>query len=329
VSKAESVLTRLARANVWGGTIAAWGGFLAAGSVGIKHAVELIRGSGNTGMEIGSATILSGSGMVVYGSASLGSHGARGLFHIILKKSHDVTWKSVNAGMMQLGGTSVFRGMNAWLWAGTILVLVGEYIHNRFTRSDLQAWCEKSQWGNESKGWEADEQRYELAKLTYRPELSVMAEREALNQQFRYCAIELSLPGISKLSADNAEWILLEKRGTEWHAATGEWSETFLALGNSEDGVKLRASLLFDELESVNGLYLAVRFKPDGVSDWLPGSGKAFHARLALHEHGNVPHVPANSEKAWQPLKIAEEPEENITPLLVGYKTVLPEESEA
>jgi hypothetical protein len=231
--------------------------------------------------------------------------------------------------MMHLGGTSVFRGMNAWLWAGTILVLFGEYIHNRFTRSELQAWCEKSQWGNASKEWEADEQRYELAKLTYRPELSVMAEREALNQKFRYCAIELGLPGISKLSADNAEWVILEKRGTEWQAATDKWSETFLPLGNNEDGVRLRASLLFDELESVNSLYLAVRFKPDGVSDWLPESGKAFHAKLALHEHGNVPHVPANSDKAWQPLKVAEEPDENIAPLLVGYQSVLPKESDA
>jgi hypothetical protein len=230
--------------------------------------------------------------------------------------------------MLHLGG-GMLRGMNAWLWAGTILVLVGEYIHNRFTRSELQAWCEKSQWGNESESWNADEQRYELAKLTYRPELFVMAEREALSQQFRYCSIELVLPGISKLSADNAEWVILEKRGTEWHAATGEWSEAFLPLGSSEDVVRLRASLLFDELEWVNGLYLAVRFKPDGVSDWLPGSGKAFHARLAFHEQGNVPHVPANSEKAWQPLKVAEEPEQNIAPLILGYESVLAEESDA
>ncbi|BEH15148.1 hypothetical protein [Marinobacter shengliensis] len=93
--------------------------------------------------------------------------------------------------------------------------------------------------------------------------------------------------------------------------------------------MRLRASSLFDELESVNGVYLAVRFKPDGLSDWLPGSGKAFHAKLALHEHGNVPHVPANTEKTWQHLKVAEESEETITPLLVGFKSVFPEESDA
>lgn len=32
--------------------------------------------------------------------------------------------------------------------------------------------------------------------------------------------------------------------------------------------MRLRASLLFEELESVDSLHLAVRFKPDGVSDW-------------------------------------------------------------
>jgi hypothetical protein len=234
VSKAESVLTRLARASVWGGTIAAWGGFLAAGADFVKQFNVLRQGAANTGEKVGAAISIAGDAMILHGSRKLGAHGSRGLFHIILKKSQDVTWKSVNSGMMRLGGTSVFRGMNAWLWVGTILVLVGEYVHNRFTRSELQAWCEKSQWGNESKGWEADEQRYELAKLTYRPELSVMAEREALNEKFRYCAIELVLPGISKLSADNAEWVILEKRGTEWQAATGEWSEAFLLLGNNE-----------------------------------------------------------------------------------------------
>jgi hypothetical protein len=328
VSKAESVLTRLARANVWGGTIAAWGGFLAAGADGIKRLISTFDANQRTGQRVGSALALSGDGMMVYGSGRLGWMGSSGINQIIRKEAKNVTWRSVHKGMLGLGG-GVFRGMNAWLWVGTILVLVGEYIHNRFTRSELQAWCEKSQWGNESKGWEADEQRYELAKLTYSPELSVMAEREALNQQFRYCAIELGLPGISKLSSDNAEWVILEKRGTEWQTATGEWSEAFSLLRNDEEGVRLRASLLFDELELVNALYLAVRFKPDGVSDWLPGSGKAFHSRLTLHEHGNVPHVPANSEKAWQPLKVAEEAEESIIPLLVGYKTVLPEESEA
>jgi flagellar hook-basal body complex protein FliE len=328
VSKAESVLTRLARANVWGGTIAAWGGFLAAGAEGLKHLLKVISGSGNAGSNIGSVTVISGSFMIAHGSRRLGVTGTQGIFHILKKRTEGVTWRSVHKNMLHLGG-GMLRGMNAWLWAGTILVLVGEYIHNRFTRSELQAWCEKSQWGNESESWNADEQRYELAKLTYRPELFVMAEREALSQQFRYCSIELVLPGISKLSADNAEWVILEKRGTEWHAATGEWSEAFLPLGSSEDVVRLRASLLFDELEWVNGLYLAVRFKPDGVSDWLPGSGKAFHARLAFHEQGNVPHVPANSEKAWQPLKVAEEPEQNIAPLILGYESVLAEESDA
>jgi hypothetical protein len=266
--------------------------------------------------------------MMVYGSGRLGWMGSSGINQIIRKEAKNVTWRSVHKGMPGLGG-GVFRGMNAWLWAGTILVLVGEYIHNRFTRSELQAWCEKSQWGNESESWNADEQRYELAKLTYRPELFVMAEREALSQQFRYCSIELVLPGVSELFIDNAEWVILEKRGTEWQAATSEWSETFLPLGNNEDGVRLRASLLFDELESMNGLYLAVRFKPDGVSDWLPGSGKAFHARLAFHEQGNVPHVPANSEKVWQPVKVRGEPEGNVAPLIIDYKPLVPVESDA
>ena len=93
-----------------------------------------------------------------------------------------------------------------------------------------------------------------------------------------------------------------------------------------DEGARLRASLLFDELESVNGVYLAVRFKPDGLSDWLPISGKAFHAKLELHEQGNVPHVSANSEKVWQPVTVSEQPEENMAPLLVSYKSVVTEE---
>lgn len=329
VSKAESVLSRLARANVWGGTIAAWGTFFAAGADFVKQFMKLRDQSASVGEKTGSAISLGGNSMILHGSRQLGSHGARGLFQIILDKSTELTWKSLNKDTMRLGGTSVFRGMNAWLWAGTIVVLVGEYIHNRFTRSELQAWCEQSQWGNKSKGWEADEQRYELAQLTYRPELSVMAEREALNRRFRFCAIDLGLPGITELSTDNAEWVILEKRGTEWQAATGEWSESFLPLMNEEEGVRLRASLLFEELESVDSLYLAVRFKPDGVSEWLPGSGKAFHAELKLHEQGNVPHVAANSEKVWQPVKLREKPEGNLAPLLTDYKPLLPVESDA
>jgi hypothetical protein len=328
VSKADSVLTRLARVNVWGGTIAAWGGFLAAGAEGLKHFLKVISGSGNVGSNIGSVTVMSGSFMIAHGSRRLGVTGTQGIFHILKKRTEGVTWRSVHKNMLHLGG-GMLRGMNAWLWVGTILVLVGEYIHNRFTRSELQAWCEKSQWGNESESWNADEQRYELAKLTYRPELLVMAEREALNQQFRYCSIELALPGVSELSADNAEWVILEKRGTEWQAATGEWSGSFLPLRNNEEGARVRASLLFEELESVIGLYLAIRFRPDGLSDWLPGPGKAFHAQLVLHEHGNVPHVAANSEKVWQPVKVREEPEGNVAPLIIDYKPLVPDESDA
>lgn len=328
VSKAESVLTRMARVNVWGGTIAAWGGFFAAGADLAKQIGALRDASSSSGAHAGSAISIGGNSMIVYGSGRLGSRGARGLFHILLRKSGDVTWKSLSSGMLQLGGTSIFRGMNAWLWAGTFLVMIGEYIHNRFTRSELQAWCEQSQWGNKSKGWDADEQRYELARLTYHPKLSVMAEREALNRQFRYCAIELGLPGITELSADNAEWVILEQKGTQWQAATGDWSEAFLAISDEDNGVRLRASLLFDQLESITSLYLAIRFKPDGVSEWLPGSGKAFHARLALHEQGNVPHVAANSEKVWQTVKVSQEPESSLTPLLIGYKPMISAESD-
>ncbi len=328
VSKAESVLTRLARANVWGGTIAAWGTFFAAGAEGLKHFLKVIRGSGNTGSNIGSVTVISGSFMIAHGSRRLGVTGAHGIFHIVRKKTEGVTWKSVNKNMLHLGG-GIFRGMNVWLWAGTTLVLLGEYIHNRFTRSELQAWCEKSQWGNESKDWDADEQRYELAKLTYRPELSVMAEREALNRKFRYCAIEISLPGINELSPDNAEWVILEKRGTEWLVATDEWSGIFIPGIEKEKSIRLRASLLFEELGSVQSLYIAVRFKPDGVNDWLPGPDKAFHARLDLHEQGNVAHVAANSEKVWQPVKLRQKPDGPVAPLLIDYKPLLPVESDA
>jgi hypothetical protein len=77
--------------------------------------------------------------MMVYGSGRLGWMGSSGINQIIRKEAKNVTWRSVQKGMPGLGG-GVFRGMNAWLWAGTILVLAGEYIHNRFTRSELELW---------------------------------------------------------------------------------------------------------------------------------------------------------------------------------------------
>lgn len=328
VSKAESVLGRLARANVWGGTIAAWSSFFAAGANFVKQTEALRRGAGNTGENIGSVVSMLGDSMIVYGSARLGSHGSRGLFHMILKKTPDVTWKSVNSGMMHLGGTSIFRGMNAYLWAGSIVVLLGEYVHNRFTRSELQAWCEQSQWGKESNGWSSEEQRYELARLTYRPEVSVMAEREALHGLFRYCSVDLTLPGTEDLSEENAEWVILEKSRNEWHVETEKWSDVFLPQVD-ENVVRLRASLLFDELESVSGLYLAVRFKPDGVNDWLPGSSEAFHVRLELHERGNLPYVAANSEKVRQPIKVKQQSDGSVAPLLIDFKPLIPKESDA
>lgn len=328
VSKAESVLTRLARGNVWGGTIASLGGLFAAGADGIKRLISTFDTNQRAGQRIGSVIALTGDGMMVYGSGRLGWIGSSGINQIIRKEARNVTWRSVHKGMLGLGG-GVFRGMNAWLWVGTTLVLVGEYVHNRFTRSELQAWCERSQWGKESEGWEADEQRFELAKLTYRPELYAMAERGALSDQFRYCAIDMTLPGVTDLSVDNAEWVILEKKGREWREATDAWLESFIAVADDERGVRIRASLLFDELETVDSLYLAVRFKPDGVNDWLPGPGQAFHARLALHERGNVPHVAANTEKVWQPVRIHKEPDQAVAPLLIDYKPLLPVESNA
>lgn len=328
VSKAETVLTRLARANVWGGTIAAWGGFFAAGADSIKQVMEVFGGKNTAGSRAGAGITFAGDSMIVFGSGRIAWTGSTGIYHILVKQSADVTWASVHKSMLQLGG-GLLRGMNAWLWAGTLFVLVGQYIYNRYKRSELQAWCESSDWGKASKGWPADEQRYQLAKVIYQPELSVMAEREPLKGRFRYCALRLTLPGVSALKADNAEWVVLERQGVEWSWASEDWRDRFLVTGRDQGGVSLQVSLLFDELETVNRLYIAVRYKPDGVTRWLPGSGEAFHCLLELGERGNVPHIATNEDKVWQQMRFREKPDERLEPLLINYRALRPQKDKA
>lgn len=328
VSKSETVLTRLARANVWGGTIAAWGGFFAAGADGIKQIVEIFDGKNTTGSRAGAGITFAGDSMIFFGSGRIAWTGSTGIYHILVKQTASVTWGSVHKSMLQLGG-GLLRGMNAWLWAGTLFVLVGQYIYNRFKRSELQAWCESSAWGKASKDWPADEQRYQLAKVIYQPELSVMAEREALRGRFRYCALRLTLPGASALKAGNAEWVVLERQGSEWSWASEEWRDRFLITGGDQGGVSLQVSLLFDELETVNGLYVALRYKPDGVTRWLPGEGDAFHCLLELGERGNVPHIATNEDKVWQRMRFREKPDERMEPLLINYRALRPQKDKA
>lgn len=324
VSKADAVLSRLARANVWGGTVAAWGGFFAAGADGMKQLFEVFGQKNSRGSRVGAVVTLAGDSMIVYGSGRMAWTGSSGIYHLLVKRTPGVTWASVHRGMLHLGGTAILRGMNLWLWVGTLVVLTGQYVYNRFKRTELQLWCESSAWGVASKEWSADEQRHQLGKLIYRPELKVMAEREALDGRFRYCALRLSLPGLSGLTADNAKWVVLEQRGVEWSAASEDWQDRIFVEAGNESNVSLRVPLLFDELETFSGLYIAIRYMPDGVNRWLPGESESFHYHIDLREQGNVPHVAANEEKTWQLVPFRDKADERLRPLLINYLPLTP-----
>jgi hypothetical protein len=317
VSKAESVLSRMARVNVWGGTVAAWSGFLAAGADGIKQFLKVLDALERGESWAGSGITFVGDSMIMGASARIGATGSVGIYQLLAKNTAAVTWASINRGMLSIAG-GLFRGMNAWLWAGTALVLIGQWINNRSQRTKMQGWCEQSGWGIAPAGWSAADQRYELAKVIYNPMLFVMAEQNALDSRFSYFGLRLELPGTAVLQSDNLEWVVLSHHGSAWDIDTEQWIDR-VTLQQTETGmVAIEAHLLPDELDAMDAVYLAVRYKPDETTKWLPDSGEAFYFHLAFGESGNTPYVAANEPKQWQAIEPLDEPISRLKALTVN-----------
>ncbi|NWN92628.1 hypothetical protein HLV39_14115 [Marinobacter adhaerens] len=318
VSQTEAVLSRLARVNVWGGTIAAWGGFFAAGADWFKQ-LSILRSDGQSDGTKASALItLTGDSLLLVGSGRMAFTGSGGIYHILRKPASGITWKSVNRSMLSLAG-GVFRGLNAYLWIGTAVVFIGNWIQSYYARTDIQRWCEHSAWGNEPRNWSSDEQRHELAKVMYQPALLVKAEKQALDGRTGYCAFRLELPGISALQADNMEWSVLRNEGTTWEPDSDHWNKAVLKQSLGDAGLALEIILTSRELDTINGCYLAFRYKPSSAASWLPESEKAYHYELMLHEQGNLPMTAANETKAWQLVAPLTEANTKLAPMLSAF----------
>ncbi len=314
VSRAESVLSRMVRVNVWGGTVAAWSGFFAAGADGIKQFLKMLEAWERGESWAGSGITFVGDSMIMGASARIGVTGSVGIYQLLVKNTAGVTWASINRRMLSIAG-GLFRGMNAWLWAGTALVLVGQWVQNRSQRTAMQAWCEQSEWGNAPAGWSAADQRYELAKVIYQPVLAVMAKQNALDSQFSYFGLRLELPGTAALRSDNLEWVVLNHRGSAWDIDTKQWNNRVTMQKTETNMMVIEAHLLPDELDATDAVYLAVRYKPDEATEWLPNAGGAFHFHLQFGEGGNTPYVAANESKQWQVVESLDAPISRLKPL--------------
>lgn len=333
ISQADEVLTRLARVNVWGGTIAAWAGLLSASADGLKQLFIMIDGNKSNGERAGAGISLVGDSALVVGSWRMAKTGSVGLFHRLVDardlswqpaNGKLLSWKATNERMLGLAG-DLFRGLNAWLWVGTILVCIGNWVQNYFRRTEVQSWCEQSTWGNGAKGWGADQQRHELAKAIYKPTLMVMAEQAALDGRTSYCVFRLELPGLSSLEADNMEWAILRQKGTAWSPDHDHWNEAITTESMGAAGVTLEMRLTEAELESVEGFYMAFRYKAANSSNWLPESEKAYHYKLIFHEQGNLPRVGANEIKEWKPVKSLDDPDHRLNALITNYHALISE----
>jgi len=322
ISQADEVITRLARVNVWGGTIAAWAGFFSALADGIKQLNVITDGGQGAGVKAGAGITFAGDSVLLYGSGRMAVNGSAGISQVLLKVSADITWKSVNRGMLSLAG-GLFRGLNVYLWIGTALVCIGNWVQSYFKRTDVQRWCEQSAWGNDTKGWDTDQQRHELAKVIYQPTLLVMAEQAALDGKTSYCAFRLELPGLGSLEADNMEWAILRQEGTAWDPDNDYWNQAITAKSMGAAGVALELSLTETDLETSDGFYLAFRYKAANSPNWLPETDKAYHYRLTLHEQGNLPMVGANETKQWQAVTTLETPDTRLTALITKYHTLI------
>src|SRR5680860_1627197 len=102
VSRADSVLGRLARVNVWGGTVAAWSGFFSAGADGLKQFLQIMEARDRGESWAGSGITLLGDSMIFAASGRIGFTGSRGLYHILIKQTAGVTWASVNLSLIHI-----------------------------------------------------------------------------------------------------------------------------------------------------------------------------------------------------------------------------------
>lgn len=322
ISQADEVLGRLARVNVWGGTIAAWAGFFSALADAKKQFDVLLNESHSAGTKIGSSVTLAGDGMLMYGSGRMAVTGSAGIGKIVLKLEKDLTWKAVSGSMLDIAG-GVFRGLNAYLWVGTILVCIGNWVQNYFQRTEIQRWCEQSAWGNDTNEWNADQQRHELSKVIYQPTLLVKAERQALDGRTGYCAFRLELPGLSALQADNMEWAVLRQQGTAWDPDHDYWNQAVIRENLGTAGVALEVSLTGADLDQSKGFYLAFRYKVADTDSWLPETGGAYHYKLLLHENGDLPMVGANEDKTWQTVEPLDKPDSRLTALITNYHALM------
>lgn len=318
ISQADEVLTRLARVNVWGGTIAAWAGFLSAGADWFKQLSVMVKSGISGGTRTGAGVTFIGDSLLTYGSWQMAKTGSAGIYHVLRKTSADITWKSVNRGMLSLAG-GVFRGLNVYLWIGTALVCIGNWIQSYYKRTDVQCWCEQSAWGNDAKGWDTDQQRHELAKAIYQPSLLVKAEQAALDGRTSYCAFRLELPGLSSLEADNMEWAVLRQGGTAWDPDHEYWNRSLTKKSMGAAGVALELSLTGADLDTADGFYLAFRYKAANSPNWLPEADKSYHYKLLLHEQGDIPMVGANETKTWQPVTPLGGADQRLAPLISAF----------
>ncbi|WP_165856463.1 toxin VasX [Marinobacter sp. JSM 1782161] len=322
VTQADGILTRLARVNVWGGTIAAWAGFIGAVADSFKQYNTIVDPKNSVGTRVGGGVTLVGDVFLGYGSIEMAIEGSTGIVRALQKSAMDVTWKSVQSGMLELAG-GLFRGLNAYLWIGTIIVFIGNWLQNYFARSGVQDWCEQCYWGDDSRSWNADEQRQELAQLIYKPTLSVMAEKESLSGQMSYCAFRLELPGLSAIQAANFEWAVFRKRGTSLDEDREYWEKAVVQHSLGQAGVSLTVSLTGSDLESTDGFYLAFRYKAAEASSWLPEDDSACFYKLMLHEQGNLPMVGANETKEWKEVQPMEEPDSQMTSVITEFHSLV------
>lgn len=324
VSKIDQVLVRLARLNVWGGTIAAWAGFFAAGTDSIKQFLALLDSKNTSGKKVGAGVTFIGDSMVAYGSGRTAFTGSVGIYNILWKGAENITWQSVRTNMLGLAG-GIFRGLNVYLWIGTGLVVAGNWVQNYFQRSEVESWCEQSHWGNNSQSWTTDQQRHELAKAIYKPTLSVMAERHSSNGNMTYCAFRLELPGLSELHADTMEWAVFKKQGKSWVEDHTYWNQAITKGQHALGGLTLQLVLRDADLDPTTGYYLAFRYQVAGANTWLPDAADAYYYKLMLYEGGKLPTVAANEDKKWQIVKPLKQVDPQHSTLITRYHALINE----
>jgi len=93
--------------------------------------------------------------------------------------------------------------------AGTLFLIAGEVLGNRFSLSPVQRWCQRSHWGREDQGWDREAHERELARLG---DTDLKVERQGQAQSHggpglgpaaTDLAIRIGLPGPEAPGAEN------------------------------------------------------------------------------------------------------------------------------